>query len=80
MARFSAVLPAAVVAPVRERGLKLLRCIYHISMSGRSREGARIEICRRGGASQRDCGRSREGARIEIYLIHCVKYKIASLP
>ena len=54
------------VAPVRERGLKYAYNESPIDASGRSREGAWIEIVAVDKSKVGDCGRSREGAWIEI--------------
>ena len=55
------------VAPVRERGLKLLPVLApHFRKFGRSREGAWIEILQRHSGNGLKLGRSREGAWIEI--------------
>ena len=55
------------VAPARERGLKLLLiCPILTLKSGRSREGAWIEITLTDFACGRFFSRSREGAWIEI--------------
>ena len=58
------------VAPVRERGLKLLAVLCSFRRTGgRSREGAWIEITASKRASAACRGRSREGAWIEIEYI-----------
>ncbi len=57
------------VAPVRERGLKLLRSALTLSMIiSRSREGAWIEIQLAAQSAEATARRSREGAWIEINL------------
>ena len=56
------------VAPVRERGLKFNRPVVEApKASGRSREGAWIEIIDIFRTGKYNRGRSREGAWIEIH-------------
>ena len=55
-----------MVAPVRERGLKLCMIYSVLSLSCRSREGAWIEILSRRSPQFYTIGRSREGAWIEM--------------
>ena len=60
------------VAPVRERGLKLLLAVVLLALLRRSREGARIEINRIDVNVIPQTCRSREGARIEIWIIQAL--------
>ena len=70
-----------VVAPVRERGLKLLHDMQYAVCLRRSREGARIEISLGGDIKMANESRSREGARIEIVLLLCQQKEVVrSLP
>ena len=57
------------VAPVRERGLKLLLAALLRLLIGRSREGAWIEINVTAPTTLKPYGRSREGAWIEIFFL-----------
>ena len=58
----------AIVAPVRERGLKFVVAELYAAAKGRSREGAWIEIAVGVSSPITSRGRSREGAWIEILL------------
>ena len=55
-----------MVAPARERGLKLILPVFLFLVFCRSREGAWIEISEVQRYNEGGCGRSREGAWIEI--------------
>ena len=71
----------SMVAPARERGLKLHKCQEGRRTSGRSREGAWIEIWENRWLLFSAAGRSREGAWIEIAPVHCWSIMmVASLP
>ncbi len=69
-----------VVAPVRERGLKLNLHLQKIHQVSRSREGAWIEILNDVEVSKTDSSRSREGAWIEILVRPCGHRYNKSLP
>ena len=69
-----------LVAPVRERGLKLLRDYHTASVQGRSREGAWIEIRTVASIMSLVKGRSREGAWIEIQRQRLLSCPPMSLP
>ena len=65
------------VAPARERGLKLSSLLGKtLRTSGRSREGAWIEILGSEISTSYQICRSREGAWIEIYLFYLYFYTI----
>ena len=57
-----------IVAPARERGLKLMYLLMLSKVGSRSREGAWIEIALSANYNLGEGGRSREGAWIEIWI------------
>ena len=70
-----------VVAPARERGLKLIAALCIRLLLGRSREGAWIEILLAALPITSVFRRSREGAWIEIAVPNSNgKFELSSLP